>query len=109
MLELAHAHAAQAELLGDVRELFGLAAADPVAEDDDRVFRLREAVEGVFEGHRGARGFDGLHDALLEGGLRGPVRDHGARLGGILAGGSHWTVEARGTRRHREDAFDFIS
>jgi hypothetical protein len=109
MLELAHAHAAQAELLGDVRELFGLAAADPVAEDDDRVFRLREAVEGVFEGHRGARGFDGLHDALLEGGLLGPVRDHGARLGGILAGGSHWTVEARGTRRHREDAFDFLS
>jgi hypothetical protein len=86
-----------------------VAAADPVAEDDDRVFRLREAVEGVFEGHRGARGFDGLHDALLEGGLRGPVRDHGARLGGILAGGSHWTVEARGTRRHREDAFDFLS
>jgi hypothetical protein len=41
--------------------------------------------------------------------LRGPVRDHGARLGGILAGGSHWTVEARGTRRHREDAFDFLS
>jgi hypothetical protein len=67
MLELAHAHAAQAELLGDVRELFGLAAADPVAEDDDRVFRLREAVEGAFEGHRGARGFDGLHEALLEG------------------------------------------
>jgi hypothetical protein len=47
-----------------------------VAEDDDRAFWLREAVEGAFEGHRGARGFDGLHDALLEGGLRGPVRDH---------------------------------
>jgi hypothetical protein len=38
-----------------------------VAEDDDRAFRLREAVEGAFEGHGGARGFDGLHDALLEG------------------------------------------
>jgi hypothetical protein len=74
-------HAAQAEILGDVHELLSLAAADSMAaEDDDRVFQLREAVEGAFEGHRGARGFDGLHDALLEGGLRGPVRDHGARL-----------------------------
>src|SRR5215213_7419350 len=52
---------------------FGLAAADPVAEDDDRVFRPREAVEGAFDGHRSARSFDGPHDALLEGGLRGPV------------------------------------
>jgi hypothetical protein len=85
-----------------------LAAADPVAEDDDRVFRLREAVEGAFEGHRGARGFDGLHDAVLEGGLRAPVRDHGARLGGVLAGGSHEPRPSSGTRRHREDAFDFI-
>ena len=72
------------------------------------MFRLREAVEGAFEGHRGARGFDSLHEALLERGLRRPVRDHGAWLGGVLAGGSHWMVEARGTRRHREDVFDFI-
>jgi hypothetical protein len=79
-----------------------------VAEDDDRVFRLREAAEGAFEGHRSARGFDGLYDVLLEGGLRGPVRDHGARPGGVLAGGFHEPRPSSGTRRHRENAFDFL-
>ena len=79
-----------------------------MAPDDDRAFRLREAVEGAFEGHGGARGSDGLRDALLEGDLRGAVRDHGARLSGVLAGGSHEPRPSSGIRRHREDAFDFL-
>jgi hypothetical protein len=32
--------------------------------------------------------------------LRGPVRDHGARLGGVLAGGSHEPRPSSGTHRH---------
>ena len=79
-----------------------------MAKDDARVFQLREAMEGAFDGHRGARSFDSLYDALLKGGLRGPVREHGAGLDGVLAGGSHEPRPSSGTRRHREDAFDFL-
>ena len=73
-----------------------------MAENDDRVFRLREAVEGAFEGHRGAR-------ALLEAACGDPSAIMAPGSAESLAGRSHWTVEARGTRRHREDAFDFLS
>jgi hypothetical protein len=53
-----------------------LAADYPVATDDDRAFRLREGVEGAFEGSQGVRAFDRLHDALFGGGFRGPIGDH---------------------------------
>ena len=58
-LKLADPLAAQAELGGDVRELVGFAAVDPVAADDDRPFGVREGGDPLKRCAKGLRTGDG--------------------------------------------------
>jgi hypothetical protein len=104
---LAHAHAAQAELLGDVLELLAWLPPIPwrrtmtVCSGYVRPWRVPSRATEVLAAsmastRRSSRAACGDQSAIM------------VPVGGVLAGGSHWTAETRGTCRHREDAFDFL-